>query len=87
MAWSIVYLVFAIGALAVSIWNLALAKNFFLSLLGILWFLIVLFLFFIPDVYNVVLIKGVPPLGTLIKYLGLPVILILAFFQHRIKRQ
>ena len=43
MGWSTVYLILAIIAAILGIWNLARQRNVFLSLTGILWFLIVLF--------------------------------------------
>jgi NADH:ubiquinone oxidoreductase subunit K len=82
MGWNTVYLILAIIAAILGIWNLARQRNVFLSLTGILWFLIVLFLKFIPidSVYNYRLISGLPAIGELLLLVILPIFVILAFF-------
>jgi len=80
MGWSTVYLVLAIIAAIIGIWNLARQRNVFLSLTGILWFLIVLFMRYIPNVYNYNLISGLPVVGELLLLVILPIFVILAFF-------
>jgi len=80
MGWSTVYLVLAIIAAIIGIWNLARQRNVFLSLTGILWFLIVLFMKYIPNVYNYNLISGLPVVGELLLLVILPIFVILAFF-------
>jgi len=80
MGWSTVYLVISIIAAILGIWNLARQRNVFLSLTSILWFLIVLFMQYIPKVYNYVLISGVPEVGPLLLLVVMPIFLILAFF-------
>jgi hypothetical protein len=57
-----------------------LQRNIFLSLTGILWFLIVLFMRYIPNVYNYNLISGLPVVGELLLLVILPIFVILAFF-------
>jgi len=80
MSWSSVYLVIAGIAGIIGIWNLARQRAVFLSLTGILWFLIVLFERFIPRVFNYNIAEGVPALGSLCLYVVVPIFLILAFF-------
>jgi len=80
MTWSIVYLIIAIVAGFLGIWNLARQRNVFLSLAGILWFLIVLLGQYVRQVYDFSLPSGMPHLGTLLLYVLLPVLVILAFF-------
>jgi hypothetical protein len=80
MGWSTVYLVIAVIAGIMGIWNLARQRAVFLSLTGILWFLIVLFERFIPGVYGYHFADGVPSLGSLCLYVVVPIFLILAFF-------
>ncbi len=80
MGWSTVFLVLAIIAAIIGIWNLARQRNVFLSLTGILWFLIVLFMRYIPNVYNYNLISGLPLVGELLLLVLLPIFVILAFF-------
>ncbi len=80
MGWSTVYLVLAIIAAILGIWNLARQRNVFLSLSGILWFLIVLFKQYIPRVYEYNLISGLPVVGDLLLLVLLPIFMILAFF-------
>jgi hypothetical protein len=80
MVWSTVYLVIAVIAGIIGIWNLARQRSVFLSLTGILWFLIILFERFIPKVYDYRIAEGVPALGSLFLYVVVPVFLILAFF-------
>ena len=80
MGWTTAYLVIAILAGILGIWNLARQRNIFLSITGILWFLVVLFVHYVPSVYNYVLISGIPEVGVLLTYVLVPVFLILAFF-------
>jgi hypothetical protein len=80
MGWSTLYLILGIIAGILGIWNLARQRNVFLSLTGILWFLVVLFERYIPKVYNYPLISGVPVVGELFLYVLIPVFIILAFF-------
>jgi hypothetical protein len=80
MGWNTVFLVLGIIAGILGIWNLARQRNIFLSLTGVLWFLVVLFWFFIKDVYNYVLVSGVPVVGELVMFLIIPICIILAFF-------
>lgn len=80
MGWSTVYLILGIIAAILGIWNLARQRNVFLSLTGILWFLIVLFMQYIPKVYNYSLISGLPEVGPLLLLVVMPIFLILAFF-------
>jgi hypothetical protein len=80
MGWSTVYLVIGIIAGIFGIWNLARQRNVFLAIAGVLWFLIILFEHYIPKVYRFILISGVPPVGTLLLYIFIPVLIILAYF-------
>jgi hypothetical protein len=80
MGWSTLYLVIAIIAGIIGIWNLARQKAIFLALTGIFWFLIVLFERYIPKVYGYRIAEGVPVLGTLFLYIVIPIFLIFAFF-------
>jgi hypothetical protein len=80
MGWNTVYLVLGIIAGILGIWNLARQRNIFLSLTGILWFLVVLFWLYIGKLYNYVLVSGVPVVGELVLYLVIPIFIILAFF-------
>ncbi|MGO9309529.1 MAG: hypothetical protein ACLQDL_10975 [Spirochaetia bacterium] len=80
MVWSTVYLVIAVIAGIIGIWNLARQRAVFLSLTAVLWFLIVLFERYIPRVYEYHMADGVPSVGSLFLYVVLPIFLILAFF-------
>jgi hypothetical protein len=80
MGWSTVYLVISIIAGIIGIWNLARQRNVFLSLTGILWFLVVLFSQYIPRIYTYRFADGVPEVGSLVLYILVPVFFILAFF-------
>lgn len=79
MGWSTVYLILAILAGIFGIWNLARQRSVFLSLTGILWFLLVLFNQYIPKVYNYQIASGMPGVGTVVTYVVIPVFLVLAF--------
>jgi hypothetical protein len=80
MGWSTLYLILAILAGIFGIWNLARQRNVFLSLTGILWFLLVLFERYIPKVYDYRIASGMPGIGTLILYVVIPIFIVLAFF-------
>jgi hypothetical protein len=77
MSWKYVYLIIAIATLVAAIWRGSRGSRLLLPALGILWFIVVLFLYFIPDAYNLVLIGGVPSLGRLIHYVAVPVLIVL----------
>ncbi len=80
MQWGTIYLILAILSGGFGIWKLARNRNPFLGFLGILWFLVVLFRFYVPDLFNLVLIRGVPTLGRLMEYALLPILLLFAYF-------
>lgn len=77
MSWKYVYLIISVATLVAAIWRTSRGSRLLLPALGILWFLVVLFLYFIPDAYNLVLINGVPSLGRLIHYVAVPVLIVL----------
>jgi hypothetical protein len=79
MGWSTVYLILAIIAAIIGIWNLARQRNVFLSLTGILWFIIVIFKLFVRSAYEYNLIPGAV-VGDLLLWVVVPVFVILAFF-------
>ncbi len=83
MGWGTAFFVISIVAGILGIWNLALRRNVFLCLTGILWFFIVLFERYIPQVYRFQIIAGVPNVGTLLLYVIVPLFVILAFFAAR----
>jgi len=86
MGWSTVYLVIAILAGIVGIWNLARQRNIILALTSILWFLVVLFEQYIPRVYNYQVAAGLPALGMIFLYVIIPLLIILAFFTSYTRR-
>jgi hypothetical protein len=86
MVWSTVYLVIAIIAGILGIWNLARQRFIFLSLTGILWFLVVLFEWFVPRVYEYRIAENFPAVGSLVLYVVIPIFLILAFFTASTRR-
>jgi len=86
MVWSTVYLVIAIIAGIVGIWNLARQRSIFLSLTGILWFLVVLFKWFVPKVYDYRIAESIPEVGSLVLYVVIPIFLIFAFFTTSTRR-
>ena len=87
MGWNTVFLVLGIIAGILGIWNLARQRSIFLSLTGILWFLVVLFkLPQLERIYNYQLASGVPVAGDLLLFLVIPICLILAFFTTGYRR-
>ena len=80
MGWNTAFLVLGILAGILGIWNLARQRNVFLSLTGILWFLVVLFKYYIPNLYKYELASGVPGVGDLVLFLLIPIFIIFAFF-------
>jgi hypothetical protein len=80
MAWSTVYLVLAILVAVLGIWNIARQRSIFLSLIGIVWFVVVLFERWVPEAYNYVIVRGIPSVGSLLLYLVIPLLLVVAFF-------
>lgn len=86
MGWNTVFLVLGILAGILGIWNLARQRSVFLSLTGILWFLVVLFKLYIRHLYDYVLVSGVPVVGDLVLFLLIPAFIILAFFTTGYRR-
>ncbi len=86
MGWSTAFFIIAIIFGIVGIWNLARQRSIFLSLVGILWFLLVLFEHYIPSVYTYRFGEGIPTVGTLVLYLVVPIFLIIAFFSASNRR-
>ena len=78
--WTTVYLIAAIVAGAMGIWTLARgSRNPYISIAGILWFAAILSRFFIREIAQFVLVKGLPTLGDLLLFVAVPVFLILSF--------
>ncbi|MBN1524978.1 MAG: hypothetical protein JW904_10865 [Spirochaetales bacterium] len=85
MTWNIIFFIIGIATAVVGIWNLAQRRNIFLAIAGILWFVITLFKFILPQVglYNFVLFPNTT-LGDLLLFMVVPGLIILAYFQgHR----
>ena len=80
MAWSTIYLVLAILVAILGIWNIARRRSLFLSFIGILWFVFVLFERYVPTAFNFVVLRGLPDVGDIIQYLLIPLLLVIAFF-------
>jgi hypothetical protein len=85
MSWKLLYLLVGIVTFITGIWRITRRGNLFPGLIGVLWFFIALFLFYLPEVYNFVLIKGIPTFGRLIHYLLLPLFVIFGFFERTSK--
>ena len=78
--WTTVYLIAAIIAGTMGIWTMARgSRNPYLSIVGILWFGAILFRFFIRDVANFVVVRGLPTFGDLLLFVAVPVFVILSF--------
>jgi len=86
MGWSTAFLIVGVVLLIVGIWNLARQRYIFLSLVGILWFLVVLTENYIPSWYNYRFAEGVPTVGTLVLYLVVPIFLFIAFLSTNNRR-
>jgi hypothetical protein len=86
MGWSTLFFIIGILFGVIGIWNLARQRGIFLSLAGILWFLVVLFERYIPTVYSYRLAQGVPELGRLVLFVVIPILLIIAFFTATSRR-
>ncbi len=80
MGWSTVFLIIGIITGVLGIWNLARQRNIFLSIVGILWFLVVLFAQYIRTWYDYVIVEGMPSIGNLFLWVLVPVFLVFAFF-------
>jgi hypothetical protein len=80
MGWNTLYLVLGIIAGILGIWNLARQRNVFLSLMGVLWFLIILFKLYVGQVYSYRILEGIPEVGSLLLFVLMPILLLLAFF-------
>jgi hypothetical protein len=86
MSWKLLYLLIGIVTFVAGIWRITRRGVLFPGLAGVLWFFIVLFLFYLPEVYNFVLIKGIPSFGRLLNYILLPIFIMLGLFELRHRR-
>jgi hypothetical protein len=84
--WTTIYLILAVLAGGLGIWNLARGRNPYLSVAGLLWFVAVLLRFFVPQLADVVIVSGIPELGALVLYAAVPLFMILAFFNVGTRR-
>jgi len=82
MEWKIIYLILSIVALVFGIWNLAQRKTFTLALISVVWFIVVLFQFFIRDLYTARILPGLS-LGALCEFIGIPALLVFGFLSSR----
>ncbi len=82
MSWETVYLIIAIVVGILGIWNLARQRNAFVAVVGLLWFLAILFKFFVGDVYNFVLIEGIPSIGNLVMFVIIPALVFFALLSR-----
>jgi len=78
--WTLAYFIIAVACGLFGIWFLGRRRNFFTSLMGIFWFLAVLFQQYLPRVSSFQFVKGVPAVGTLLLYVIIPICLVLSFF-------
>ena len=85
MTWTVIFLILAILVAIAGIWHLAQRKTFFLSLIGLFWVLVILFRFYFPNSYNFQILPGLV-FASLIEYIAIPILLILAFFTARGRR-
>lgn len=86
MSWDLAYFVIAVVCGLFGIWFLGRRRNFFTSMMGIFWFLAVLFKQYLPRVWAFEFLRGVPPVGTLILYVIIPVFLVISFFSAGSRR-
>jgi len=78
-----VYLLIGIVCFLAGVWRITRRGTVFPGLAGILWFFIALFLFYLPEVYNFVLIKGIPTFGRLLHYILLPLFILFGFLEWK----
>lgn len=83
MSWNVVYLIFAIVCMIMAVWKISRHGNFFIAMVGILWFLTILFYLYVPSIYNFTIIRGIPSFGRLIHFVAMPVFIILSLSSHR----
>jgi len=83
MSWKLVYLLIGIICFLAGIWRITRRGYVFPGLVGILWFFITLFLFYLPEVYNFVVIKGIPTFGRMLHYIVLPIFILFGFLEAR----
>ncbi len=82
MRWETVYLIIAIVVGILGIWNLARQRNAFVAVVGLLWFLAILFKNFVSDVYNFELIEGIPSIGNLVMFVIIPALVFFALLSR-----
>jgi hypothetical protein len=78
--WTTIYLILAVFLGGLGVWNLARGRNPYLGIAGLAWFVAVLLHYYIPGLRDVVLVSGIPNLGSLVMYGAVPAFMILAFF-------
>ncbi len=78
--WTTIYLILAVLVGGLGVWNLARGRSSYLGIAGLLWFIAVLLVFFVPSLGGAVIVRGMPDLGSLVLYAAVPVFLMLALF-------
>jgi hypothetical protein len=84
--WTTVYLIVGIVVGALGLWHLARRGDPYLCVTGILWFLVTLFRLYVPGVWTLVIVQGLPSVGSLLLYLAVPVFLALALIGRGARR-
>ncbi len=82
MSWETVYLIIAIIVGILGIWNLARQRNAFVAVVGLLWFLVILFKFFVSQVYKIEIIQGMPEIGDLVLFAVIPALVFFALMSR-----
>ncbi len=84
-SWSIIYLTIGVVVLIAAVWRVARNGNLFLALAGITYCVGIALLFFFQELYGLLVIPGLPPLGRILQYIALPVFIGIAILsiKHR----
>ena len=83
MSSHLVYLIIGVICLIAGVWRLARRGNVIALIVGVLWFVAVLFQFYLPSAYNFKPIDRIPSAGNLIHYVAVPVFIIILLFSVR----
>lgn len=75
MTWNTIFFIIAAVVLAFGIYRIIRVGGNYLSYTAIAWFIAIFFMMYIPGVYDMHLIDGIPSLGKIIHYIVMPVLM------------
>jgi hypothetical protein len=75
MTWNMIFFIISAVVLAFGIYRIIRVGGNYLSYTAIAWFTAMLFMMYLPNLYDLHLINGIPSLGKIVHYIIMPILL------------